>query len=275
MLGVTTRALESEKESVLFENLHERSITCLATNKSGDLFVTGSEDMSVRVWQISKGYNKRKLIHICSFAGHTDIVSCVDICSEYALIVSGSVNGAVCMWDYRTKRMIRILDPHLGCLLSVSIGHISGQIVTLTSSELRLYCLNGELVSCFSFRGDGILLDMKVPTIAISVPCADWQNGVVAVTGHSNGQFFLWKVSNGQKRKFSVCISPTKTHRCEITSLRLCSTSSSKHKGIVSKSFNDSRSMDLFVGDSDGFVSRWSPQKLDQFQSTELLNVLN
>lgn len=143
--------------------------------------------------------------------------------------------------------------------------------MTLTLLELRLYCVNGELVSSCRFD-----MSMATPSVAIAVPSADWQNGVVAVTGHTDGQFFLWKVSNDQRRDFVVCISPTKVHRSELTCLRLCSTQQfSRTKDIVAKAFDDSRCMDLFCGDVDGYVSRWSPQKLDQFQNSELMNILN
>lgn len=230
--------------------------------------------MAVKLWYIPKG--KRKFGLLYTFVGHTDLVTCVDICSEYSMIASGSQDGSVCLWDYRCKRLLRILDTSEGSLLSVSIGHINGHIVTLTSKELRCYCINGELVSCFRFDCGRLSADMAMPAIAIAVPSGDWQNGVVAVTGHVDGQFFLWKISTGRKRKFVVCISPTKIHRAEISSLRLLSTVPYiKARDIVTKSFAESRSMDLFVGDVDGFVSRWSPQKLDQFQSSELLNVLN
>jgi len=154
---------------------------------------------------------------------------------------------------------------------------------------------------------------------------------VVAVTGHDEGQFYLWRLkdsdppaadsegdlgsvplsfglmrhkthsavidydvntpedinnagsaavggqTNGPRlsRQLYVSYTPTKTHRAHITALRLCSTSTTvKGRDMVAKSFDDSRALDLLVGDADGYVSRWSPSKLDQLPHSDLQGIV-
>jgi WD40 repeat protein len=217
--------------------------------------------------------------------------------TEFNLIVSGGTDRTVCVWDFRTKRLVRMLNGHCGPLLAVSVGPLSGFIATLTETQLRLFNINGELLSFVDFfdmfcepNSIHSVHGMCPPTAILTTPCADWQDGVVIVTGHSDGQFYLWRlrdvVSESKTqltsihepniRQLFVSFTPSKTHRSSITVLKLHSTVSpmkSKHRDMVVKSFDESRSLDLFVGDADGFVSRWSPYKLDQLQHSDLQSI--
>ncbi|KAJ1421572.1 BEACH domain-containing protein [Ochromonadaceae sp. CCMP2298] len=128
------RALDSEKELSVHEELHVKPITCLAMAKNGAYFATGGEDTSVRVWRVSRQNSQRRLLHVCTLAGHTAAVMCLDISTELSVVVSGGADSIVCVWDYRMKRMLRILE-HSGPLLSVSLNPIGAMIGTLTATQ--------------------------------------------------------------------------------------------------------------------------------------------
>jgi len=129
---------------------------------------------------------------------------------------------------------------------------------------------------------------MTPARVVLAPPCAEWQDGVVAVTGHDNGFIYLWKVktnsvgghdeetgTHGKLVRTLVPTAPVKTHRGNITSLRLCPTIFTKSKEIVERSFDDAGSLDLLVGDADGFVSRWTALRLEQLPQADLQNVLS
>lgn len=271
------------------------------------------------MWQIVKHHHKRHVNHICTLAGHSASIQCIDISAEYSIVVSGGLDNIVCVWDYRLKRMLRILSDHKGPVISVSISCVSGFIATLTTEQLRLYSINGELISYVNpsqpsnnrISGTGIL---NMPTVVLATPCGLWQDGVVLITGHKGGYFYLWKLrkpiidyslseddnnesfnvnntknvnvnrkihsyitvkNESKSRELYISSIPTKTHKANITVLKLCSTATSKVKEIVTKSFEDSHSLDLLVGDEDGYVSRWAPIKLEQLPGTDLIQVLS
>ena len=154
------RSLDSDKEVTLHENLHMKKITCISVSKSGDLIATGSEDTSVRVWQVGQfrsplytsgntvSSRGRTLLHLGTMAGHVGPVKCIDINTVYNLVISGGSDRTVCIWDFRAVRLVRILGKHSGPVLSVSMGQHSGQLCTLTSSQLRVYSINGQMVAC-------------------------------------------------------------------------------------------------------------------------------
>jgi len=310
---------DGEKDAIAsYESLHHRRITCMVASKNGNILATGSEDMSVRIWNMSKFQQsattssqrvafQNKIEHLGTCWGHTGKILCLDMSLEYEIVVSGSNDRTACVWDTRTIKLLRVLDPkHTGPVVSVSISPISGNIASITSSELRLYTLNGAILASYDFLmapSIGLSLSSSLSTasstaatteekrvtmtparVVLAPPCADWQDGVVAVTGHNNGFIYLWKVKTSIQRgdddrqsklvRTLVPTAPAKTHRGDITSLRLCQTVFSKSKEIVERSFDDAGSLDLLVGDVDGFVSRWTSLRLEQLPQTDLQSVL-
>ena len=264
-----------------YENFHKKKITCVAVSKDGDLIATGSEDLSIRLWSFKDMLNK-KVELLCTFCGHFRNIICLDISTDFQMLVSGSADHGVGVWDTRSKKMIRMLSNHTGPVLGVSIGNISGVITTITSSQLRVYSINGFLLSSFYFMlPDADTASMTPGRVVLSPPCAEWQDGVVAVTGHEQGYVYLWKLSvQRDKPEVTRVLKPfplTKTHRTNITSLRLCSNefSNKRSKDLVTRCFDSYASLDLLVGDEVGYVSRWSPTTLEQLAPSDLHEILN
>ena len=180
------------------------------------------------------------------------------------------------VWDIRGFKLLRVLDRHTGPVVSVSINQVNGYIYTLTSRELRVYTINGELLAI------GNMNDVSNPKprskIVISLPVGEWQDGNIAVTGHDAGHVYLWKmnisiVSNEEGkhvlRELESYPLP-KTHRSDITTLRLCSTNNSKTKPLIPRIYEGENNYELLIGDSEGYASRWAPGRLEQLNPNEL-----
>lgn len=198
------------------------------------------------------------------------------MCTEYSIVVSGSTDQTAMVWDIRGFKLLRILDQHSGPVLSVSINQVNGYICTLTARELRLYTINGALLA------SSLLSDPTNPKprgrIVMSLPIGEWQDGFTAVTGHESGHVYLWKLNittvpheDGNKviREFEPFSLP-KTHRHDISVLRLGSPSISKTKALIPRTFEGENFYELLIGDTDGYVSRWAPGKLEQLSTSEL-----
>ena len=76
---------------------------CAAFADSNNL-VTGSSDFTVRLWKVLRGVSGSSsapprvvLSHIMRI--HTDEVTCVAVSRPWSLIVSGSKDGSVALWD--------------------------------------------------------------------------------------------------------------------------------------------------------------------------------
>jgi len=71
-------------------------------------------------------------------------------------------------------------------------------------------------------------------------------------------------------RELYISAVPMKTHRAQISMLRLCPTGTAKAKEILTRLPSEEwRALDLLVGDAEGYVSRWTPVRLDQLGTTD------
>lgn len=115
--------------------------------------------------------------------------------------------------------MLRMLDHQHGPVISVSISSVSGVIATLTIEQIRLYSINGDLISYINLNQQqhhqhnhhfqqqqqqqqphhtNTANVMNEPTVILVTPCLLGQDGVKLVTGHKGGYIYLWKL-----RKFT------------------------------------------------------------------------
>ena len=72
-------------------------MTCLALTPDGHRAVSGSEDETLRVWDLDSGKCLREL------KGHTDIIRCVAVTPDGRRAVSGSDDKTVRVWDLPTQ----------------------------------------------------------------------------------------------------------------------------------------------------------------------------
>ncbi|CAD8067799.1 unnamed protein product [Paramecium sonneborni] len=85
---------------------HEGPVRSVQFHQSLCLFVSGSDDFTVRVWN----YKTKK----CQFVlrGHLDFVRCVNFHSELPWCVSGSDDSTSRIWNYQSRQMIAIVTGH-------------------------------------------------------------------------------------------------------------------------------------------------------------------
>lgn len=280
-----TAITSQEKEVSIYEQLHPRMISCVATSSDGEVIATGGLDRSVRIWHLCK----KTLEHHASFVGHSGPILSVDVCASFSLVVSGSEDRTAMIWDCSSQpKLLHILNNHKGPVVSVSINPICGSITTLTSYELRLYSINGVLLASVNFLDDSIArMNNSKPTfklkgkVVLAPPAGEWQqDAVVAVTGHDTGHVLLWKLvstavgeeqpTGGHIRRELVPSILSRTHSASVCSIRLCPSVVTKPNNLILRPFDGESHYELLVGDCEGFVSRWAPAKLDHMSATEL-----
>lgn len=280
----SNRPLDHSDNFIYFEMLHYKSLTCVTISPDGCYMLTGSTDMSVRLWRVafSKAVNPnsstittssaatskelsyyKDIVLVGTFCGHLDCITCLDMSLSYNVVVSGSSDRSLMLWDLKTSRLIRAVNHFDNCLLSVSINNLSGHIVALTKSSLYLFNINGGLLAK-SFLNHMVastgvdFVGVTPATVGVAIPTPDWLEGVEAVTGHEGGLVCLWKlrriiaahensnVSDAEglqistneldspsnkpsgsrlQRELYVCSTITGTHGYDITAVKLCRTS--------------------------------------------------
>ena len=141
----------------------------------------------------------------------------------------------------------------------------------------------------------------------LAPPCSTWHDGVVAVTGHENGQVCFWRFQSttptptttatatataaatapdvkGKKSLLAIPLTVSaaqhqsqkrgsaqiQTHSAAITALKYHHTSSPSKPKDLSEKNSIGGGVDLLIGDAKGYVSVWTIQKLENFSPTEL-----
>ncbi|DAZ94511.1 TPA: hypothetical protein N0F65_011864 [Lagenidium giganteum] len=184
----SARYREANKVIGVLEDIHTQRMKCAAFSDDGQLLVTGGEDAVVNVIECLKLNGHRVFKQKAKLVGHEDAVVSVAINKEFNLIASGSLDCCVILWDLRMRSFLRELVGHTNAVTRVSINGANGNILTTTSSEIRVWSVNGDLLAATAVQN----LGLSAMSAAIATRCDSWQNGVVAVTGHTNGTIALW-----------------------------------------------------------------------------------
>jgi hypothetical protein len=227
------------------------------------------------------------------------------------------------IWDSYNFKLLHVLAGFSGPVISVSINHLCGNVAVLTTGRMALYNINGVIISSVALSdplsshisgvhgtpqaglgpNHGHMNPASAfklrPRVVLAPPTADWQDGVVAVTGHEAGHLFLWKLQtspptkpanslgedaaadkpdhqgegsdNGSKmQRLLVPYSTLRSHKADICVLRFCPWNIPKGRPLVPRHYEGENGYELLVGDVEGNVSRWEAARLDQLTAAEI-----
>jgi len=266
MALTSSRTKEVNSVVTIHDNMHRAPITAVKPSRNGHWLVSGCMDSTVRVWKYESGHMELK----ATLFGHDGAkITCIDVSTVFGTIVTGDTVGNVLVWDLRTLQYLRQLR-HTICkkpddkycladhVVSVSLNHKTGDILTLVGSSLTLFDINGNLVAKQSEDLLKSFDDNSVPSCAISTDCAEWmEHGIVAITGHKNGDIRLWDVERDKQLLNMKHLLSEKVHSCLITCLRI-----------------DGRQHDkLLAGDKSGKMSVSETSQLEMLTQKELAAV--
>ncbi|XP_050542429.1 protein qui-1 isoform X2 [Daktulosphaira vitifoliae] len=111
---------------------HTEEITCFVITYDSLQIITGSKDMSLKVWQINGGKLSQVLV------GHEDQVTCVAVAiSDKSIVVSGSWDANLIIWDIHTGDDRHLLTGHLGHVTCVKLSG-DGSLALSGSDDKRI-----------------------------------------------------------------------------------------------------------------------------------------
>lgn len=207
-------------------------------------------------------YNGQKVSLQATLCGHEwGKITCIDVSTTFGTIVTGGEDGNVLVWDLRRLTFVRNLDHGYdngnSCgVISVSINHKNGNILVLVGSQLILFDINGNFLGRQHTSAYG---SQNRPSCAVATSCPEWmEDGIVAATGHINGEVKLWSLNYETNSLVLRHTVPDKVHSSPITALR------------VAGETQDT----LLVGDSSGRMSVCKTLRLDCLNQQELNEIL-
>lgn len=143
---------------------HSEIVTSVAITSDSKYIVSGSRDMSLRIWKFSE----RKQVSILQ--GHTGYISSISLSQDDKLIISGSWDMNVKIWSLPEAKLITTLYGHNSYVNSVCISPLSNFIASASrdkcvkvwnlQQKTEEFTLNGHAanVNTVVFSSDGSFL---------------------------------------------------------------------------------------------------------------------
>lgn len=113
---------------------HSAPVSSIAFSPNGKNLVSGSEDETVRLWEVATGYE------LSTFKGHSGYISSVKFSPDGRMIASGSHDNTIRLWEYNSVGELAVLRGHASSVSSVAFSP-DGKIIASGSSDktVRLY----------------------------------------------------------------------------------------------------------------------------------------
>ncbi|KAG8098122.1 hypothetical protein GUJ93_ZPchr0013g33768 [Zizania palustris] len=138
------------------ENLHGGSqIQCTGVSHDGNILTTGGDDGVVAVWRFFKDGIRRLLRMEKALCAHTAKITCVYVSQPYSLIVSGSDDCSVILWDLTSLVFVKQLPKFPASVSALHVNNLTGEILTgagvllLLERQWRLSCRGQHFSASF------------------------------------------------------------------------------------------------------------------------------
>ncbi len=143
---------------------HTSRVCSVAFSPNGRLLASGSNDRTVRLWEVASGQVVRTL------EGHTWLVNSIAFSPDGRLLASGSHDKTVRLWEVASGQAVRTLEGHTDWVISVAFS-LDGRLLASGSADktVRLWeptsgqavrTLEGhtDFIKSVAFSPDGRLL---------------------------------------------------------------------------------------------------------------------
>ena len=173
---------------------HISGVNSLAFSSDGVFLVSGSDDCTVKLWDIQTGGVTK------TFYGHTDWVLSVSISVDCAIIASASLDKTIHLWNIQTREQHCVIEQHEWvyhvCFSPTDLQHL----ISISSGKVWQWDINGQKTSYtfdgshFAFSSDGTQF----------VSC---QGAAIMVRNYDSGTIIAqFHIANGKPS--CCCFSP-------------------------------------------------------------------
>uniref|UniRef100_A0A0N4Z392 Beige/BEACH domain containing protein n=1 Tax=Parastrongyloides trichosuri TaxID=131310 RepID=A0A0N4Z392_PARTI len=202
--------VENDKSMTFFELNDSVDISCMASGNNKLLFgglITGG----IQVWSICNKWPRLK--YLKHLLAHTDTVTTMIVSKSYNLLISGSRDGSVIIWDPESLGFIRQLINHGQPITAIQINETTGDIATASGSMMYVWSINGVLLSSIdtsdskgSLTSSRIILCLSFSTIN------EWDSQNVIMCGRNDGLVLIYSmemIMNNKKDSNNLKLSNT------------------------------------------------------------------
>jgi WD40 repeat protein len=108
---------------------HSNSISSVAFSPDGAEILTGSDDSTAKLWDVTTGSELR------TFRGHSDRVASVAFAPDGKRIITGSADGTARIWDVATGNLVRTLTPCASPISAVAFSPDGATVLAAVAAK--------------------------------------------------------------------------------------------------------------------------------------------
>ena len=120
---------------------HTRWVGCISFSSDGRSLVSGSYDMTVKLWDVQTGGV------IKTFHGHNHYISSVAISEDNARITSGSGDWTICLWDVQTGECLHTIKQQDIVEYVIFSPTDPQHIVSISGGKVWKWDINSQKIS--------------------------------------------------------------------------------------------------------------------------------
>ena len=192
---------------------HTHAVTAVALSSDGRRAVSGSDDNTLRVWDLESGQMLRAL------QGHSFSVTAVALSSDGRRAVSGSDDETLRVWDLESGQTLRTLQGHTRSVTAVALSSDGRRAVSGSDDEtMRVWDLeSGRTLRTLQRHSE------KINAVALS---SDRRR---AVSGSDDKTLRVWDLESGQTLRTlqghteKVTLRTVQGHALPVTAVALSS----------------------------------------------------
>lgn len=168
-----------------FEKAHAKAIGAIAISANGKLLASGSEDKTVRLWNLDKR------TRILTIPAHTGAVKALAVSRNGEVLASGSDDKTIKLWLLPAGRRMLTLRGHAGAVNALAISRDGQRLVSGSSDKtVKIWDLNtGKQARSLSGHEAAVL------SVAIS------PDGKTLASASSDNTVILWQLSTGKQQR--------------------------------------------------------------------------
>ena len=120
---------------------HTGNVNCYAVNQPTSLLATGSQDITIILWNLTTGNYWKSLL------SHPLGIHSLTFSDDGVLLASGSVYCTTIVWDVASSSRLHKLGPHESCYNVLAFSEDNAHLTTRTNDECFVWELkSGELL---------------------------------------------------------------------------------------------------------------------------------